>query len=204
MEHDDVQPHRRLAEARELDTQHGPALGTVSQLGARRFIHHKPVAALGEPKGRRLPRCMVLAPAPTCATLTPRRAADGVTPLPVPTVRHDIDPRRAREAAAERHRGGRPTHWHDHDPARARRRHSEARLGMGDGPFPECLTAAFPEENTKEVPRIGSDVRVRVCLKAAVAIAGRTRRRVSRVRRTRQGQVAGLEPVDDALLANAL
>jgi hypothetical protein len=75
---------------------------------------------------------------------------------------------------------------------------------MGYPKVPEGLTATLPEEHAERVPGVVPDNRVRLRLEATVAGAGRARARPSYVGRSRQRQDAGVQPVDDALLAVAL
>src|SRR5206468_539826 len=124
--------------------------------------------------------------------------------FPTASVHHDVDPGRARKPATQRRVGVRPTHGDDQHPARAGRGDTGSGRRVRNSLAPEALTPTPPEENAEGVPGTVPDVRVGLRLKAAVAACALGRSRLSGIRWTREGERAGLKPLDDAFFTETL
>lgn len=155
MDDREVQPERRLGEARQLDAHHRSALGAPLGRRTGRLVGLKAVSPMGQPKKGHLRRVLVGTPAPGQASVLPRRHG-AATPLPSAAVNHDFDPGGPDEASLERGIDPWPIHPRDNHPAGALWGHAALTL----------VAHAISSRNTKHtkhpwaLPRDGRQVAV--------------------------------------------
>ena len=124
MHHGELQPDRRLGEARQLDAHHRAALSTLTRHRGGRLVCLKPVSPVGQAKGGRLRRVLVRPPAPGQASVIRRQPRVGLPTLLAAAVEHDLDPGGLGEGLPKRRIHFCPVDLRDNHPSRPPRTHA--------------------------------------------------------------------------------